>query len=127
MSLSRFKNAQNAEPSVKSDRRATLPVSFSYVMSAGSTSVTSERNSASRATEAFVGDVEDGAAELVGVAVVVLAMVVGPTFALQINAPATTITSASAHALGRSHWEREREFTVFAITYSARLTSTSWL
>src|ERR1700689_5790969 len=55
MSRSRFKNAQNADPSVNSDRRATLPDFFSYVANAGAGTVTWDHYCASWGRVAFGG------------------------------------------------------------------------
>src|ERR1700689_2319822 len=119
MSRSRFKNAQNADPSVTSDRRATLPDFFSYVANAGSASVTSDKYCASWATLAF------GAASGpdVGASVVVDVVTFGSDDALPVvvntHAPAPiTITVSTATPTINVRGRRRLEVTLIAKTCS---------
>jgi hypothetical protein len=117
MSRSRFKNAQNAEPSVNSDRRATFPDCLSYVVSAGSTSDTSVKNCASSATDALgafrgLDDVED----VVGTDAVVMdfGAAVVSSLLLNIQEPAPTATSKRATVPTMNRRERCRVVMVSA-------------
>jgi hypothetical protein len=98
-------------------------------MSAGSTSVTSLRNRASLATDDLGADnlEELGIVERFGDTVAVLTIVVGSPFALQVNAVTIATPKTSAHALGRSHRDRERGGSVLAILYSRRPIPIGWL
>lgn len=88
---SRCRNAQKADPSVSSERRATLPALCSYVLRAGSTSVTSAKKLASWATVA-VG-LDNGFDASGGLDVVVAADEFEASFWLDTHTTAPTINT----------------------------------